>query len=267
MKKRLCCVVLSAMSSITVAQQLPSNEEIGRVIDAQKDVRALSNTVKGTAIHVDIPAMSGIFVPEVSAAPAQLPAGTAAQEKKRETSVALRPGAPSGAGTVPPHNLIRPEQPVDLEAMARNFGKPPEAASITGDAVYLFVSFSIPIDRLQSMMESAAAIGATVVFRGGADMEDLSTQRLMRKILALKLSQVPKMEIHPPLFTRFKVEVAPTWVVALNDSANTAEDGCAPPVTYAAVSGDVSGEYALRVIGSRGNAKVAQVALAVLKRK
>lgn len=117
---------------------------------------------------------------------------------------------------------------------------------------FLFLSLSIPDNKLKKLIESATEAGIAVVFRGGVDENDLSTIKLIKRLRGLRLKKIGELQINPPLFSRFEVTQAPTYVVAKIPDSLKEENGTAPYGSYAKISGDILPGYALQEFVSRG---------------
>lgn len=135
----------------------------------------------------------------------------------------------------------------------------------------LFVSFGMPENSLKSLLAQAADYGAVVVLRGlkdGVTAEGkLDFRPTHAAIKALGMKDIDNLQINPPAFTRFKVNVVPTLVLAdASDARNTTENGCAPEVSYVSVSGDISIEYGLQLMARKAQGAIAKTASDMLRK-
>lgn len=270
MKTLVFGVLIGSLAAQAGAQvPMPSNEAIDQ---AMKELAPLRAQIIGAqplpGQNVGPVAVPGVAVPDLRAAspalpPTPAPAPTATSAPRKDTVRRQE----TGLGTVPPHLLAVPAAPIDLDKMANEFEEAMEPLKIQHEEFYLFASFSIPNEKLMKFLQMAGEAKATVVFRGGLDDTDISMQKLARRLMSIRVRPMPKIQINPPLFTRFKVETIPAWVVAMPESANEDAGGCAPPATYASVAGDVRPEYALSVMSQRAIPAVAKVAETMLRRQ
>lgn len=156
---------------------------------------------------------------------------------------------------------IKKYDPLDTAKLFEQIKNPKSDA--LSDLV-IFVSFGIPERILKPLLEQAAEFNSVVVFRGLKDNrlgEKLYFKPTTEAIRKMGLKATPNIQINPPAFTRFKVDAVPTFVVSNAQIArHVTEDGCAPEVGYASVSGDVSIEYALNVIKEKANPEFAAIA-------
>jgi conjugal transfer pilus assembly protein TrbC len=126
--------------------------------------------------------------------------------------------------------------------------------------LFYFFSFSMPRESLKTILPEAEKTGAVMVLRGIKEEEGLRAtvikiadllKRKENTFQTLNLeSQIPNTEIyqvevwiHPVLFTCFNIDSVPqiVYVTGTQD-----EEGCSS--SYIKVKGDVSIEYALRLI-------------------
>lgn len=264
----LACIALSG-SAIAQVPKLPTQAEIDAALAAMRPtIEQAGRTQPVVPQRLDVGPAAPVAVPDVRAAPAITPDARTPQPDSGVRLPAPRHDGDSvaGPGTVPPHLLKAPAKPVDLEALVRRYDGASKPEAFAQESLYLFASFGIPEPKLKQLMADAAGAGATVVFRGGLDADDLAMTRLTKRLVALRLRPMPKIQIHPPLYARFRVEVAPTWVLSLPIAERTEPDGCAPEGSYAAVSGDVRSHYALTLMARRAEPTVARVAQAALDR-
>jgi type-F conjugative transfer system pilin assembly protein TrbC len=116
------------------------------------------------------------------------------------------------------------------------------------EAIYIFISTSVPIDTLKLLGEQAVRGGAALVLRGIPGGFDGYTKML--QTLKPVIATGADIQIHPELFDRFEVSSVPAFVIAKY------EEGCQGNVCDAesiSVAGDVSLPFALEHLASRPN--------------
>lgn len=142
-------------------------------------------------------------------------------------------------------------QGVDLSAMARGFREQVDQ-SVTdsplklGPGLLVFVSFSLPEPTLQRLIDQAARVGGTLILRGfiGGSMQ--ATAMRVRELIGTR--QVG-FQIDPQMFDKYGVTAAPTFVVVNGGEAEGCKGtACSKADRFAAVSGDVSVDYALEFV-------------------
>ena len=114
------------------------------------------------------------------------------------------------------------------------------------EALYIFISTSIPIDTLKLLGEQAVRGGAALVLRGIPGGFDGYTNML--QTLKPVIATGADIQIHPELFDRFEVSAVPAFVIAKY------EEGCQGNVCDAesiSVAGDVSLPFALEHLANR----------------
>lgn len=119
----------------------------------------------------------------------------------------------------------------DMPCQARSLHSKSPHADDKG--LYIFVSFSLPERVIKDLSRQALRVGGTLVLRGLVDNDILKTAQ---KIQALGVD----VEINPPLFETFKVEVVPTFVLKKSEQ------------TYDKISGNVPLEEALETFAKGG---------------
>jgi len=116
------------------------------------------------------------------------------------------------------------------------------------EALYIFISTSIPIDTLKLLGEQAVKGGASLVLRGIPG--GLEGYTAMFETLKPVIATGADIQIHPELFDRFEVVAVPAFVIAKY------EEGCQGNVCDAesiSVSGDVSLPFALEHLATRAH--------------
>lgn len=188
---------------------------------------------------------------------------TAAIKQQRERSdQALARVAPGAIRPQVPPGGVRATLPIpdpagskaqaadDLARIASYYNQQihgPQQGAQDSPELLIFVTMAMPRPALIALAKQAERVGAVLVLRGlrGASWKDT-----FDAISSIQKS-VPnaKWQINPPAFTKFRVTVAPTVVLAIPaEAATPASDGCAPAGSYASVVGDVSLDYALEQI-------------------
>lgn len=149
--------------------------------------------------------------------------------------------------------LPKPQSTVSLEELAQQFSKPPVApiqAATYG--LMVFVSFSMPPESLQRVVEQSEKTGAQIVFRGFAGNTMMEMSKRVAKLIGNHRVEV---SVNPSAFTQFKVSTVPALVIALPTAGEGLDNnGCAQPTQYVKVTGDVGQDYALDMIERRSPA-------------
>lgn len=162
---------------------------------------------------------------------------------------------------------LRRMQGVDPGELAGQYKELVKASRPTGPDLLVFVSASMPIQTLTRLAHQVRQAGGVMVFRG---IKGGLTKKALNEWLGL-LKPVAEtgasMQINPESFERYGVNAVPTFVVA-----TTAEGGCSGErcsINGAAVAGDVSLDYALEKISTRGgqHGKIADSYLSKLAKK
>lgn len=129
------------------------------------------------------------------------------------------------------------------ETIVRQYMKQP---AIPSDDLIIFVTLSMPAETLKRLVDQSERTKAVLVLRGLKNGSLAETIKAVNKLIG---DRKVSWQINPPAFSRFEVKVAPTFVLAAPTSAAMAtQNGCADPVSYVAVAGDVSLDYALEYI-------------------
>jgi conjugal transfer pilus assembly protein TrbC len=139
--------------------------------------------------------------------------------------------------------------PLDLAAIAKGFDVNAEQMAqaqsmLSGPALLVFVSFSMPEPTLQRLVDQAARAKATLVLRGFINGSLRETMWRVQRMIGKRRVAV---QIDPQAFDRFAVSRTPSFVL-VRDGAQAKD--CASGFCYAndafvATSGDVSLAYAL----------------------
>lgn len=137
--------------------------------------------------------------------------------------------------------------PTDIEALARAGARlgSPAAQTTAASPLRIFITLEMPRASLQLLTDQAARSGAVLVLRG-------LKVNSMRETLAAVSSLIGERQvawvIDPEAFARHRIERAPTFVLSLDDRADTATScgtDCRTPAAFVSVSGDVSLDHAL----------------------
>ncbi len=144
---------------------------------------------------------------------------------------------------------VQPQKPnLDLNGLVRQYAaknRPAPAGQVKTDLM-VFVSLSMPEGSLMRLTHQAARSGAVLVLRGLKNNSLKATAEALRKY---EQQAKATWQINPPAFTKFGVKAVPTFVLDKSDQALSAgADGCADPGAFAAVTGDVSLDFALEHI-------------------
>jgi conjugal transfer pilus assembly protein TrbC len=136
-----------------------------------------------------------------------------------------------------------PGAAVDLESVVKQYQA--RAAIPPQDDVYVFASFTMPPGSLKRLVDDAAKIGATVIFRGFKN----NSMRETAQLLATYKNDRVHAVVNPLAFTKYRVNAVPTIALLLPQAKERVDgEGHALPETYAAVLGDVPLEYGLEHI-------------------
>lgn len=137
----------------------------------------------------------------------------------------------------------------DIEQIAESYSRSTSPGSKSPPAMpelMVFASFSMPKETLDRMVSQSEKSGAVIVFRG---LKDDSLTRMGEEIAKMIGARNVTAIIHPPAFKQFKVERVPALVLARpGQAAKVTEDGCAETSSYIKVDGDVTQDYAMRII-------------------
>ena len=144
-------------------------------------------------------------------------------------------------------NLPSTAVPTDIEALARAGARlgSPGTQTTAASPLRIFITLEMPRASLQLLTDQAARSGAVLVLRG-------LKANSMRETLAAVSSLIGERQvawvIDPEAFARHRIERAPTFVLSLDDRADTATScgtDCRTPPAFVSVSGDVSLDHAL----------------------
>lgn len=182
----------------------------------------------------------------------------------------IPPAGVPNIGALPSPTPSQARQQVDLGAVAKGFEASATAPATLlpggGPALLVFISFSMPDATLARLVEQATRSNATLVVRG------LISNSLQQTALRARQLIGPRkvgFQLDPQAFDRFGVNVVPTFVLLKDGAvpAPCAAGTCYPNASFAAVSGDVSVDYALEHIKRTAPSfgKEAGVLLAAMK--
>lgn len=112
-----------------------------------------------------------------------------------------------------------------------------------GERVYVFVTLDMPKETLKRLATDVRKLDGAMVIRG---FHEGSLKKTYQKIADLGLRDA-NIQINPEAFHKYKINLAPTFVVVkklgINESLDM--DGCSLPEDYIKIAGDVSLRYAL----------------------
>lgn len=140
-------------------------------------------------------------------------------------------------------------KPPDLEAIARGYeaaeDRMAQAQSLaSGPGLLVFVSFSMPQQTLERLVEQAARAKASLVLRGFVNG---SLQETVLRVQRLIGQREVTLQIDPQAFDRFAIAKTPSFVL-VRDGAQSkpcSSGQCFAAEAFASTAGDVSLEYAL----------------------
>lgn len=176
--------------------------------------------------------------------------------------------------------IANPEMAKEREKVMRFLGIDPESEH----ALFIFVSWSMPLDMLRAYAVEAMWTGATLVFRGvppGRTLPDFLIQDLRQLVWDKGASAA--ISIDPRLYDSYSIKVVPTMVLTRTRENFTCieagtrtvmENGksgsyplCPPidPKLFVKLSGSVTLDYALETFEKEGFDE-AEVYLAALRR-
>ncbi|HIH2751027.1 TPA: type-F conjugative transfer system pilin assembly protein TrbC [Burkholderia lata] len=126
-----------------------------------------------------------------------------------------------------------------------------------GTDLLIFVSFSMPKDKLMELARQAKETGAVMIVRGFKNGSLLATKQA-----AFDVNQHAKVawEINPNLFKAFQIKAVPAFVIANSHAEDVLDNGCSPDATYSSVSGDISVEIALEELRLHAQPEIAKEA-------
>ena len=142
------------------------------------------------------------------------------------------------------------KKPLDLSAIARGYegagdGIGPVPAA--GPGLLVFVSFSVPQQTLERLVEQAARAKATLVLRGFVNNSLPETVLRVQRLIGQR--QVA-FQIDPQAFDRFAIAKTPSFVLVREgaQSKPCSSGQCFSTDAFVSTAGDVSLDYALEYI-------------------
>ena len=163
----------------------------------------------------------------------------------------------------------RTNVPIDLEALAKGYAEQVgnmDAAQglVSGPALMIFVSLSMPEATLQRLVDQAARAKASILLRG---LVNGSLRDTVARVQGLIGKRQVAVQIDPQAFDRFAITRVPSFVLIRDGArpASCASGTCAPPEGFVRTVGDVSLGYALEHV-QRAAPKFAKDAAGFLKR-
>jgi conjugal transfer pilus assembly protein TrbC len=167
------------------------------------------------------------------------------------------PKAGTVYGNVPADQVVASPKAIEdvMHSMKEfNGGKQPKKV---GSDLMIFASLSMPHDVLSELSRQAKEAGGVMVLRGVLSEGWVAT---IKEARAINQDAGDLWEINPPMFKKFKVTTVPMFVLADASQIIPSDEGCAPDVAYASVTGDISVEQALNIIKSKGKPEFSKMA-------
>lgn len=124
----------------------------------------------------------------------------------------------------------------------------------------VFVSFSMPLATLKALATQVNRVGGAIVFRG---LVDGSFKKTAEKFKELGQEGPLLALIDPTLFTAYKIETVPTFVLR-----ETSQEEASLQKTHDRLSGNVSLTYSFEQFSKKGDAsRLARLLLQKFKQK
>jgi conjugal transfer pilus assembly protein TrbC len=174
--------------------------------------------------------------------------GVAGTERARSGEVfrRLEERAPGAAlGRAIPSVPVTPGRAPDPAAIAERYRANAASLAPPGSELLVFVSFSMPHASLVRLAEQARQANAVLVFRG---LTGATLRQMVERLQPLARTGAA-MQINPEAFTRFGIEVVPTFVLTVRNS-DCGERACEGPTRR--LAGDVSLDHALDRLARSG---------------
>lgn len=114
---------------------------------------------------------------------------------------------------------------------------------------YVLISFSMPKNEIESLILEANKIGAIVSVRGFINN---SFEETIIKLKEIAKQNIGGVTIDPTLFTRFNVDVVPTFILPISDFPVCEKSGCLPP-DYIKATGSSSIKYFLNLVSNNNS--------------
>lgn len=162
---------------------------------------------------------------------------------------------------------LKKQQGVDPAELANQYREIVKAQKKAGPDLLVFVSTSMPIPTLKHLAVQIRQAGGVMVFRGitgGLNKKAFNEWLALLKPVAETGASI---QIDPESFGRYNITAVPTFVIAARREGDCGGTSCA--VQTAALAGDVTLEYALEKLSSRGGdqGRIADTYLSRLERK
>lgn len=209
------------------------------------------------AICASLAHAEGVQLPSDAAIEAQIAKSRSRIDEKLPRIDGNIPKVGTVYGDVPADQVVNsPKAIEDVMQSMRNFdgGRP---AKKVGSDLMIFASLSMPRDVLHELSRQAKEAGGVVVLRGVLNEGWVAT---MKEARAINQGAGAAWEINPAMFKKFKVTTVPVFVLADASKIVPSDEGCAPDIAYASVTGEISVEQALNIIKSRGKPEFAKMA-------
>ena len=142
------------------------------------------------------------------------------------------------------------KKPLDLAAIAKGYegaGDRIGQVPVPGPGLLVFVSFSVPQQTLERLVEQAARAKATLVLRGFVNG---SLQDTVLRVQRLIGEREVAFQIDPQAFDRFTIAKTPSFVLVREgaQSKPCSSGQCFATDAFVSTAGDVSLDYALEHI-------------------
>lgn len=143
-------------------------------------------------------------------------------------------------------NFPQPAIKASPSDLAQQFSKPPVMPIRTAThELMVFVSFSMPPESLQRIVQESERTGAHIVFRGFKGDKLMEMSKHIANLIGTHRVEV---SVNPPAFNQFQITTVPALVIALPTASEGLDNGCAQATQYIKVTGDVGQDYALDLI-------------------
>lgn len=169
---------------------------------------------------------------------------------------------PNGTGFNLPKKFYSDGQKFAAQSLGDNPSFVAEMKAQKNDYPIAFVSFSLPKQTLQKIINDMHRVGGAIIFRGLVDNDFQKTTQAIKDLQNENANAL----IDPTMFKRFKVQAVPTFVVPLEPiTVCTQSDEeaqkfpCPIPKNFRA-SGDVSFSYLLDLVERTGSSEEKAVA-------
>jgi type-F conjugative transfer system pilin assembly protein TrbC len=128
---------------------------------------------------------------------------------------------------------------------------------IGDNRLLIFISYSMPKDEIIKLIKQAEPINAVFVFRG---MINGSFKKTQKEFIALRNNYNVGAMINPKLYTAFKIDKVPSFVIYNNSGSDLLKEACNITPTYSKVAGDISVRFALETLRKSNEVGLGQLA-------